>query len=68
VIQAPADQPGREAPQRDLVDERGIAVPAPPRDQYGDDDGDREQQPVGVDLERAERDPAARRAGDAQEG
>src|SRR3954464_693734 len=62
VVEAPPDQARGEAPQRDLVNERRVAVPATLGDHYRDDEGDREQQAVYMDWA----DLSVRRARDAQ--
>jgi hypothetical protein len=54
VIEAAADQAGGEAPQRDLVDQLGVASgrdPAAPGDVHRGDDGDRVEESIDVQGE-----------------
>ncbi len=70
-VEAPADQPRRESPQRDLVNE---LVPAASRLPATHGDRDRRQygehvgEAVSVDEQRAEVEPVARRARDERDG
>jgi hypothetical protein len=55
VVEATADDPGRNAPQRDVVDQLTRAAPRDPaaaRDRDRRSDGDRVTQPVDVERER----------------
>ena len=67
VVEAPADDPGRDPPQRDRQHEVGVAAlgaPQPPRDQHRGGDPDDVAEPVEVHEQRADVEPVARRAGD----
>jgi hypothetical protein len=57
VVQAPAHEPGREAPQRHVVDQiarPALRLPSAARDRHRDDHGDRIAQPIDVERERPE--------------
>src|SRR4051812_6126286 len=46
MVEPPADEAGRETPERDLVDERGVAIPTAPGDDDRDDHRHRKEQPI----------------------